>query len=450
MRTTNVYIKGMHCRSCELLIEDELCSIPGVTQVKVNYSKGIAQVEHTKKVHYSEMVHAVRTAGYDIGKDAPKPWFTRDGKAYLDIVILSIIFMILYYIANDLGILKLADFGSNNLASLPVVFIIGLTAGISTCAALVGGLVLGASGRFAEKHPDATPLEKFKPHLFFNIGRIISFFVFGGLIGLIGSFFQMSLGMLGLLTIVVGLVMLFFGAQLTELFPRLSTLNFTIPSGIAKLIGLQEQKEKEYSHKNAMVLGGLSFFLPCGFTQVVQLYAISTGNPLAGALTMGVFAIGTAPGLLGIGGLTSLVKGAFAKPFFKFVGIVVIALSLFNISNGLNLSGLKNGISLSVKANAKEPTVNGDVQILKSIYTTSTDIQPNTFTVKAGQPVRMELDVQDDGSGCMGSFAIPGLSSKVEMLNKGNTLVYEFTPTSTGTYNITCAMGVPRGSITVI
>jgi sulfite exporter TauE/SafE len=256
--------------------------------------------------------------------------------------------------------------------------------------------------------------------------------------------------MLGLLTIVVGLVMLFFGAQLTELFPRLSTLNFTIPSGIARLIGLKEQKEKEYSHKNAMVLGGLSFFLPCGFTQVVQLYAISTGNPLAGALTMGVFAIGTTPGLLGIGGLTSLVKGAFAKPFFKFVGIVVIALSFFNISNGLNLSGLKNGISLSVDANAKAPTVNGDVQVLKSTYTTSTDIQPNSFTVKAGQPVRMELDVQDDGSGCMGSFAIPGLSSKVEMLNKGNTLVYEFTPESTGTFNITCAMGVPRGSITVI
>ena len=86
MKTTNVYIKGMHCRSCELLIEDELCSISGVTQVKVNYSKGVAQVEHSKKVHYSEMVYAIRNAGYDIGKDAPKPWFTRDGKAYLDII----------------------------------------------------------------------------------------------------------------------------------------------------------------------------------------------------------------------------------------------------------------------------------------------------------------------------------------------------------------------------
>ncbi|MCR4305799.1 MAG: cupredoxin domain-containing protein, partial [Candidatus Daviesbacteria bacterium] len=123
---------------------------------------------------------------------------------------------------------------------------------------------------------------------------------------------------------------------------------------------------------------------------------------------------------------------------------------LFNISNGLNLSGLKNGISLPVEANAKTSTINGDAQVLKTTYTSTADIQPNTFTVKAGQPVRMEVDVQDDGSGCMGSFAIPGLSSKVEMLNKGNTLVYEFTPESTGTYNITCAMGVPRGSITVI
>ena len=30
-------------------------------------------------------------------------------------------------------------------------------------------------------------------------------------------------------------------------------------------------------------------------------------------MIMGIFALGTAPGLLGVGGLTSLVKGIFAK-----------------------------------------------------------------------------------------------------------------------------------------
>ena len=37
-------IKGMHCRSCEILVEDELSKIPGVTGVEVNQKKGEAIV----------------------------------------------------------------------------------------------------------------------------------------------------------------------------------------------------------------------------------------------------------------------------------------------------------------------------------------------------------------------------------------------------------------------
>ena len=46
----------------------------------------------------------------------------------------------------------------------------------------------------------------------------------------------------------------------------------------------------------------------------MQLYAMSTGSPITGALTMGVFALGTAPGLLGVG-LTSIVKGSLPVYF---------------------------------------------------------------------------------------------------------------------------------------
>lgn len=450
MSVTNIPIKGMHCRSCELMIEDELSMLPGVERVTASTQRGQAVVHHSKKVSYSAMAHAVHKAGYDVGRDAPKPWFTRDGNAYVESGIMVLLLSILVYIASDSGLLNLADFGSNDYASLPVVFMVGLTAGISTCAALVGGLVLGTSAKHAANYPDASAMQKFVPHLYFNASRIISFFVLGGLIGYVGSLFQMSMGLLGILTVVVGLVMLFFGAQLTELFPRLSSVSLTIPTSIAKFLGLKTHTEKAYSHKNAMILGGITFFLPCGFTQVMQLYAISTGSPLKSALIMSVFALGTTPGLLGIGGLTSLVKGAFAKSFFRFAGIVVIALAFFNISNGLNLSGLKNGFADAAGTDKQVAEVSGETQVIKTTYTTKDDIQPSSFTVKAGQPVRLEVDVKDDGFGCMGSFALPGLSRQVEMLTKGKTLVYEFTPSSAGRYDITCAMGVPRGVITVI
>lgn len=76
----------------------------------------------------------------------------------------------------------------------------------------------------------------------------------------------------------------------------------------------------------------------------MQAYAITTGSFTTGALTMMAFALGTAPGLLGVGGLTSYLSGASAKRFFKFTGVLVILLAFFNISNGYNLISLGNPI----------------------------------------------------------------------------------------------------------
>jgi len=61
----------------------------------------------------------------------------------------------------------------------------------------------------------------------------------------------------------------------------------------------------------------------------------------------------------------------------------------------------------------------------------------------------LKVEVLDDGDGCMGTIVIPGLNNEIEYLKKGENLSIEFTPTKTGMYDITCAMGVPRGRIQV-
>lgn len=589
-------IKGMHCRSCEILVEDELSKIQGVEQVEVNQKKGEAIVCSNINIDQTKIEQAVLNAGYSLGYDEKKSWFSRNINDYVEIFFYGIALVLIYLIANDLGIFKIVATTSNNFASLPIVFLVGITAGLSTCMALVGGLVLGASARFAEAHPTATALQKFKPHLFFNLGRIISYFILGGIIGYAGSFFQLSLTTLGILTIAVGGIMLLLGLQLTELFPRLKGMNVTLPKGISRFFGIQEHTKKEYSHKNSMMMGAMTFFLPCGFTQAMQLYAIASGSSVTGALTMGVFALGTAPGLLSVGGMTAFIKGAFAKMFFKFAGVVVVALAFFNILNGYNLTGLninvlsvfnkgvvaqssdsnvtiENGVqivkmtqngsgyspnSFTIKKDIpvkwvinstdsftcaasivsaklgvrqglqqgeniieftptevgpirfscsmgmytgvfnvvdgsgntpvvkaensapapascggssggcgcgakpqrqaeldadKTPPVKAEqkdsVQLIKATYSVAEDIQPKKFTVKSGSPVRFEIEAKEDGSGCMGSIALPGLSQTIDVFTQGKTTVFEFTPTKLGAYGITCAMGVPRGTIIV-
>lgn len=600
MKTQKVHIKGMHCRSCEILVEDELKRISGVKRVSVSHQTGVAHIMCSCELDDQSVAKAIENAGYSIGDDGKPQLFSRNRQDYVDLGIAFFIAMALFLIAKTVGIFNLGNSISGSYSSLPIVFLVGLTAGVSTCMALVGGLVLGISARFSIQNPNASGVEKFKPHIFFNLGRIVSYIVFGGIIGFAGSIFQLSTSVLGMLTIAVGLVMLLLGGQLIDIFPILKRISFTLPKSLHRMLGIQEKLESGYSNENAATMGALTFFLPCGFTQAMQLYAMNTGSVVSGALTMGVFALGTTPGLLGIGGLASVVKGARARLFFKTAGVVVILLAFFNVANGLNLLGinpgafatrstegggaaqdpnvtLMNGVqevrmiqhssgyspnkftikkgvpvrwiitskdayscassiisqqigvrqalqlgenvidftpsetgtirfscamgmytgsftvvdentstipsSASVASSAQntnsgasscggsggcgcgvkgaaiaaqnsdqpveQATARGNVQLLEATYTLIGDISPSRFSVKANQPVRLEIDAKDDGQGCMGSITIPSLTKKVEVFTKGQKTIFEFTPANAGTYNITCAMGIPRGQIQV-
>jgi plastocyanin domain-containing protein len=82
-------------------------------------------------------------------------------------------------------------------------------------------------------------------------------------------------------------------------------------------------------------------------------------------------------------------------------------------------------------------------------YTKEHDIAPNTFTVRKGEKVHMEINPSDTATGCMSEIMIPGLWDKPQPLVKGKKIIMEFTPQKPGAYKITCAMGVVRGVINV-
>ena len=84
------------------------------------------------------------------------------------------------------------------------------------------------------------------------------------------------------------------------------------------------------------LVGIATFFLPCGFTQSMQIVALSTGNFMSGAMTMFAFALGTLPvlGLLSFSSF-SISKSSKAGIFFKTAGLVVILFAVFNLINAL-------------------------------------------------------------------------------------------------------------------
>ena len=455
MKQQTFPIKGMHCQSCEVLITEELEALPDVQKADVSLRTKTATITAKNMPPHAAVERAIKSAGYEIGYDE-KPAVSKDKRVYKDVAIGFVVVAVLLILFTKLGLGNVTNVNMSGASVGLVALMIGLTAGFSTCMALIGGLVLGISSRHAEKHPTASPMQKFRPHLFFNLGRITSFIVLGGVIGALGAAFQLKGSLLGLLTIGVGLVMLMLGLQLTEVFPRLKG-GLSLPSRIGKLIGIKKHEGREYSHKDSFLLGAATFFLPCGFTQAMQLFAVSTGSWVSGALIMGMFAVGTAPGLLSIGGLTSVVKGVFAQRFFRVVGVVVVAMALINFTNGLTLLNVKNwfpqnsaATSMSQEASSSSPAVaTGEPVVLRTTYTDAKDITPNKFTVKVGQPVTLEVDVKDDGSGCMSTIMVIGLDEQPQYLKAGKTLKLTFTPKKAGTYEIACAMGIPRGSIKV-
>jgi sulfite exporter TauE/SafE/copper chaperone CopZ len=437
-------VRGMHCRSCEIVIEDSIISkVEGVKKVDVNYRKGLVRVYYDQQTLSDGQIRKViEDAGYGMGIDSKRPFVSKDSMVYIELIFAGGILLFVYFLMQIFGVFKLS-YGFGNSPGLIAVVLIGLTAGVSTCMALVGGIILGISARHSTLHPEATSAQKFRPHLFFNAGRLSSYLFFGGIIGLVGSAFRFSSSVLGTLIVIVGIVMLFLGLKLIEVFPRLEGL--TLPKSIGRFFGINRET-KEYSHKDSFLTGAATFFLPCGFTQAMQLYAVSTGSFTRGSLIMGLFALGTMPGLLGIGGITSVVKGWFKGYFFKFAGLIVIILGLLNISYGYNLTGITFG-GLSIQNQNKiSGTFEEGKQIVK-ITQFGNGYSPNIVTVKVGVPVKLLVNATNLYS-CSASLVISKYNIFAGLKEGINE--FEFTPTSTGPVKFSCSMGMYTGVINVI
>lgn len=446
---THYHIAGMHCKSCEILVTQHLRTVPGVDSVRVNHSTGVATIEHQGPApEQSRIAKAIRDAGYSLGTRGARPFISRDSSEWLEVVVAGCIVFILFIASKLLGVFDFVSRASTSTGPATAL-LVGLTAGVSSCMALVGGLILGVSARYAERHPEATTSQKFRPHLFFNLGRLVSFAALGGVIGSVGAFARPSGGFLGGLIIAAGIVMFLLGIKLLEVFPRVSGL--TLPSSIARLLHI-DRDTREYSNVGAMLTGAITFFIPCGFTQAMQLYAVSTGSFVQGCIVMTLFALGTMPGLLGVGALSSAVRGSAARLFFKGAGIIVIILGLWNISNGWNLTGIvlsrptPSGIVQQPGAIATLAVLNGGKQYM-SMDQWAGGYNPNRFTVKKGVPVVWTITSTDSYT-CASTIAIPSLGI-AQSLNPGvNTL--EFTPTQTGFIKFSCSMGMYTGLIEVI
>lgn len=446
-------IHGTHCSACEVLIERKFKNIDGVEKVSVNHADGRAVVYCSRQPDLEVLNQAVKDDGYTVSwwqeqtpaKSAPVTGSR--GRDYLQIGGIFLALMIVYVILKRFDLIPKGLTVADNM-SYGLAFMIGLVAAVSTCIAVTGGLLLAVAAKYNERHANMSGRQKFKPHIYFNLGRVASYTVFGGLLGAVGSIFTFSPRATGFLTIIASLVMIILGFQLLKLFPGLQKFHPKMPKFLAHRVHDIATKDSKAA---PFFLGAGTFFLPCGFTQALQLYVLSQGEAVNGALIMMFFALGTLPALLSLSAISSFARGNFQRHFLKVSGVLVIMVGLFSLNGGLNLvgsplsfSGLWAAFETRPRAVAQagqDPNVevvNGR-QIVR-MKVVGYDYYPSRFTIQQGLPVDWIID-GSQAAGCAQVITSPKLNI-TKFLPRQGTATVSFTPQSIGTFGFSCTMGM--------
>lgn len=427
MEQNTFHIIGMTCANCEYKIEKKLKQTKGISMVKVSLAKSTALVEfNPDTITAKKIKEQIESLGYEVN-DMPKQ------PQIIKIIGAVIIIFALYMGFNHFGLSGVFNIFPTAEISMGygMLFIIGLLTSVH-CIAMCGGINL------SQCIPNAGQNKvNLRPSFLYNLGRMISYTAVGGIVGAIGSVISFSGGAKGIMQLIAGIFMVIMGLNMLGLFTTLSRFLPKIPKVFVRKINMEKQSN------SPLYVGLLNGLMPCGPLQAMQLYALSTGNPLQGALSMMLFSLGTVPLMLGLGALSSFLSRKFTTKMMMAGAVLVIFLGITMFGQGMSLSGISSLMYTS--DNAVDADINGDVQLVTTALS-SRSYEP--ITVKVGIPVRWNITaLAKNINGCNNEIYIPewGITKKFEA---GDNYI-EFTPTETGTFPYSCWMGMIRSSITV-
>jgi len=227
-----------------------------------------------------------------------------------------------------------------------------------------------------------------------------------------------------------------------NIVPSPTKMGFHMPKSISKKVySLMDGKHRLMPG----VLGALTFFLPCGFTQSMQVAAMGSGSFLTGGLIMAVFAIGTTPVLFFMGVGSGFAKKEGIGFFGKLVGVVVLFFAVYSFHSGLVLAGVNSNLDVwKISSDSSASVLENNVQVARMKI--NWNFEPDVFEVKKGIPVRFEI-TPVKVSGCTNRIVIPSLGISRDI---GKSVeVIEFTPQEAGVIPFSCWMGMVTGKFIV-
>lgn len=378
-----------------------------------------------------------------------------------------------------------------------IIFLTGLTTGGLSCLAVQGGLLTSiiANQKEAEvtdevkaatqthklsrkerrKQKDLQTVNQHRnsmnsvaltqldwvPVMLFLVSKLCAYTVLGFLLGWIGAKLQLTLTIRLIFQGLAALFMFGTAMNLLNIHPLFRYLIIQPPRFVRKWLKNTTQGEAFFT---PAVLGLMTIFIPCGVTQSMEVLAISSGNPWVGAITMGVFVLGTSPLFVMIGVATAKLSDTFQDRFMKFAALALIYLSVVSmngilvvLNSPITLSTLTSPITYFFSderfAAGSVATRNNVVQIQNNvqqvvIHVTDKGYEPNVFQVKAGVLVQLTVSTNNTYS-CASTFLMKAFHISLQ-LGPTDTQTVSFTPTVPGEYPFNCSMGMYKGVMQVI
>lgn len=428
---------GMHCKSCEIMLRDAIESIEGCRVTNVSSKTGNISVEYGDAQLEWDIRSAIRSGGYhlldenDISITTPSFQFS----SIFWLIFAGILLM--FFLGTDISGLTPAY----EKLGFGVAFLVGLVASISTCLAVTGGIIIG----YTESIVDKT--NGWKTQLRFHMGRLIAFVIWGFLLGMIGQSFSTSLYFNGFLSIFVGLVLAYLGIQLLWLAPNISRFGFTLPIFLSR--NITKFKDQKYSPW----VGALTFLLPCGFTQSMMVFALSSHDPLQWAIVMGGFALGTLPVLLALGLGIEYIKDHL-KRLNPLIASLLLVFGIFTITNGwkiIEAIRTPSAIVSTTPTNISTPIQTPAVPLETEQVAWSHDgygLSPRTLILQSGKNYQILVTPESAGFGCKYSVILPG--GREQYIKKWEPFTIEVDGSQSKTIRLVCgSMGMSQWEIVI-
>ncbi len=446
----SLHIDGMTCTGCEMRIENVLKKLDGIIKVNAIYSSSSVYVTYDiSKLGLDKIIEAIEKLDYKVKSDvredttyAKKDSQNGTSENRMDVgqlIGIGIIVFALYtIIKNTVGFNFIPQVDQS--MGYVVLFQVGFLTSLH-CIAMCGGINMSLCVKNNIDNRESK-FTKLKPSALYNLGRVISYTVIGGIVGALGSVVNFSGTAKGLVAVISGAFMVIMGLNMLNIFPWLRKLNPRMPRIFGKNV---HNKSKE---KGPLLVGILNGLMPCGPLQAMQLYALGTGSFVAGAMSMFFFSLGTIPLMFGFGGISSLLSSKFTHKTMKVSAVLVMILGIIMLNRGLNLSGY--GFAISVSDSGDSDNI---AKIENGVQLVTTTLESGRYApiiVQKGIPVKWTIKVDKENlNGCNNAITAQQFGIDNKRLSVGDNII-EFTPNKEGNFVYSCWMGMISSNIKVV